>query len=54
MFLNNIAREAYIFVKSIMNNGDNGMHQKMRLYAKRHESKINCMKGVEKHEKEIM
>ena len=54
MFLNNIAREAYIFVKSIMNNGDNGMHQKMRPYAKRHESKINCMKGVEKHEKEIM
>ena len=30
------------------------MYQKMRFYAKRHESKRNCMKGVEKHEKETM
>ena len=30
------------------------MRQKIRLYAKRHESKRNCIKGVEKHEKEIM
>ena len=28
--------------------------KKIRLYAKRHESEINCMKGVEKNEKEIM
>ena len=30
------------------------MRQKIRLYAKRHESKRNCIKGVEKYEKEIM
>ena len=37
-----------------MNDGDKRMYQKMRFYAKRHESKRNCMKGVEKHEKETM
>ena len=54
MFLDATAREAYICVKKYNEQWRQWNASKIRLYAKRHESEINCMKGVEKHEKETM